>query len=61
MMIEDCATGSGSFDSDQFRADFVEQFKNLANGSEQSVTPGGLTFFETAEWIKKTFDGSYTK
>lgn len=60
MMVEDSVTGSTSFDSTQFRADFVEQFRNLANGTEGTVTPGGLTFFETAEWITKTFEGDYT-
>jgi hypothetical protein len=39
-MVEDCASGSVSFESDAFRQEFVQQFRDLANGSSEPVSAG---------------------
>lgn len=60
-MVEDCQTGSVSYDQDAFRQDFVEQFRNLANSSTEPVSAGAIPFSDLNEFIEKVFTGDFTK
>jgi len=60
-MVEDCTSGTVSYASDEFRMEFVNQFRELGNSSSEPVSAGAIPFSDITEWLNRVFTGDYTR
>ena len=55
-MVEDSRAVPDSFENNQYRNEFVQQFSNLVQKSDEQVCSDGVSYAELNSFVKRSFD-----